>query len=132
MKKLLSILAIFFVFVMQSFTLVPGMTPVLLRVKEPKINGTIPGPSRSQGSGMEATIEVYLNETSDSLLLYSPSELSCFYNIYDVDELDVCNGNVIFSEQGEASIYLGSLNEGTYSISLVVDTLVYVGEFDKN
>ena len=130
MKKLLSILAIFFVFVMQSFTLVPGMTPVLLRVKEPKITGGIPGPSRSPGSGMEATIEVYLNETSDSLLLYSPSELTCSYNIYDVDELEVCNGNVTFSEQGETSIYLGTLDEGTYSLTLEIDTLIFVGEFE--
>lgn len=130
MKKLLCILAILLVFVMQSFTLVPGMTPVLLHLKEPKINAGMPGSSRSLGSGMEATIEVYLNETSDSLLLYSPSELTCSYNIYDVDELEVCNGNVTFSEQGETSIYLGTLDEGTYSLTLEIDTLIYVGEFE--
>lgn len=132
MKKLLSILAILLVFVMQSFTLVPGMTPVLLHFKEPKINGGMPGSSRSPGSGMEATIEVYLNETSDSLLLYSPSEGTCSYNIINEYEQEVNNGSVMFSELGEASIYLGSLDEGTYTISLEVDSLVYEGEFEIN
>lgn len=129
MKKLLSILAILLVFVMQSFTLVPGMTPVLLHFKEPKINGGISGPSRSLGSGMEATIEVYLNEVSDSLLLYSPSEESVTYYIYDADEQEVCNGNVTFSEQGEASIYVGTLGDGIYTIDIVIDNDVYGGDF---
>lgn len=129
MKKLLSILAILLVFVMQSFTLVPGMTPVLLHFKEPKINAGMPGSSRSLGSGMEATIEVYLNEVSDSLLLYSPSEESVTYYIYDADEQEVCNGNVTFSEQGESSIYVGTLGDGIYTIYIVIDNDVYGGDF---
>ena len=51
------------------------------------------------------------------------------YYIYDADELEVCNGNVTFSEQGEASVYVGTLDEGIYTIYIVVDVDVYGGEF---
>jgi hypothetical protein len=70
-----------------------------------------------------------LNEVSDSLLLYSPSEESVTYYIYDADEIEVCNGNVTFSEHGEASIYVGTLGIGIYTIYIVVDDDVYGGEF---
>lgn len=131
MKKYLSLLVIMLALVMQSFTILPGLTPVYLRPEIGPVFGGNHKPTKSDPN-TEPPVSVYLNEAADSLLLYSPSEESVTYYIYDEDELEVSNGNVIFSEQGEASIYLGSLNEGTYSISLVVDTLVYVGEFDKN
>lgn len=129
MKKYLISFMIMLTFVMQSFTLLPGLTPVYLQLNN-KIGGNL-RPTKSDPN-IEPPINVYLNESSDSLLLYSPTELSCSYNIYDVDELEVCNGSVAFSEQGESFIFLGTLDDGTYTISFEVDTLVYVGEFEKN
>lgn len=132
MKKILISFVIMLTFIMQSFTLLPGQTPILLRLESgPNSGGVYPKPTKSDPN-IEPPINVYLNESSDSLLLYSPTELSCSYNIYDVDELEVCNGSVAFSEQGEGFIYLGTLDDGTYTISFEVDTLVYVGEFEKN
>ena len=132
MKKLLCICVLLLVFVMQSFTFIPGLTPVLLRIKEPKLNGGMPGPSRSPRLGMESTIEVYLNESSDSLLLNATIGESVTYYINNVEDSEVCNGVATFSEQGDASIYLGTLDEGTYTISLELDSLVYEGEFERN
>lgn len=129
MKKLLSLLVIMLAFVMQSFTILPGLTQVYLR---PKIIGPVMGgnldPSKSDPN-TELMVWVYLNEVSDSLLLYSPSEESVTYYIYDVDEQEVCNGNVTFTEQGESSIYVGTLGNGIYTIYIVVDDDVYGGEF---
>ena len=130
MKKILISFVIMLSFIMQSFTLMPGQTPILLKLKSgPNAGGVYPKPSKSDPN-TEPPISVYLNESSDSILLYSPSELTCSYNIYDVDELEVSNGNVMFSELGEASIYLGTLDEGIYTISLELDSLVYEGEFE--
>jgi hypothetical protein len=126
MKKLLSVLVIMLSFVMQSFTILPGQTQVYLKFKN-KIGGNL-GPTKSDPD-IESPVSVYLSEASDSLLLYSPSEESVIYYIYDADELEVCNGNVTFSEQGEASVYVGTLDEGIYTIYIVVDVDVYGGEF---
>jgi hypothetical protein len=133
MKKYLSSLVIMLSFVMQSLTMLadgiqPINTPVILQPrKAPWIVGN-PKPTKSDPN-LESPVSVYLNEVSDSLLLYSSSEESVTYYIYDADELEVCNGNVTFSEQGEASIYVGTLNEGVYTIYVVVDDDVYGGEF---
>ena len=120
-------------FVMQSLTVLAGgiqpiNTPVILQPrKAPWIVGN-PKPTKSDPN-LESPVSVYLNEVSDSLLLYSPSEESVTYYIYDADELEVCNGNVTFSEHGEASIYIGTLGNGIYTIYIVVDDDVYGGEF---
>lgn len=133
MKKYLSSLVIMLSFVMQSLTVLadgiqPINTPVILQPrKAPWIVGN-PKPTKSDPN-LESPVSVYLNEVSDSLLLYSPSEESVTYYIYDADELEVCNGNVTFSEQGEASIYTGFLEEGVYTIYLVIDEFVYGGDF---
>ena len=129
MKKYLSLLVIMLAFIMQSFTILPGLTQVYLRPRtDPYFPGT-QGPSRSPETNIDSIISVSLSESLDSLLLYSPSEGTCSYNIYNEYEQEVNNGSVMFSELGEASIYLGSLDEGTYTISLEVDSLVYEGEF---
>ena len=86
----------------------------------------------SSDPNVEPPVSVYLNEVSDSLLLYSPSEESVTYYIYDSNELKVCNGNVTFSEQGEASVSICTLCAGTYSIFIEVDILVFEGEFEIN
>ena len=133
MKKYLSSLVIMLSFVMQSLTVLAGgiqpiNTPVILQPrKAPWIVGN-PKPTKSDPN-LESPVSVYLNEVSDSLLLYSPSEESVTYYIYDADELEVCNGNVTFSEHGEASIYIGTLGNGIYTIYIVVDDDVYGGEF---
>lgn len=126
MKKYLISFMIMLTFVMQSFTLLPGLTPVYLQLNN-KIGGNL-RPTKSDPN-IEPPINVYLNESSDSLLLYSPSEESVTYYIYDAYEQEVCNGNVSFSEQGEASIYVGTLGNGIYTIYIVVDDDVYGGEF---
>ena len=132
MKKYLSLLVIMLAFIMQSFTILPGLTQVYLRPRtDPYFPGT-QGPSRSPETNIESIISVYLSESLDSLLLYSPSEGTCSYNIYNEYEQEVNNGSVMFSELGEASIYLGTLDEGTYTISLELGGLVYEGEFDIN
>ena len=119
--------------VMQSLTVLadgiqPINTPVILQPrKAPWIVGN-PKPTKSDPN-VEPPVSVYLNEVSDSLLLYSPSEESVTYDIYDADELEVCNGNITFSEQGEASIYVGTLGNGIYTIYIVVDDDVYGGDF---
>ena len=114
MKKLLSSFVIMLAFVMQSFTILPGVTPVYLQLRtHPLVTGHKPTKS---DPNTELPVSVYLSEAADSLLLYSPSEESVTYYIYDGDELEVSNGNVTFSEQGEASIHLGSLDEGIYSV----------------
>ena len=41
------------------------------------------------------------------------------------------SGSLMFSEQGEAAISIAALDEGIYSLSLEVDSLVYEGEFEK-
>jgi hypothetical protein len=129
MKKYLSLLVIMLAFVMQSFTILPGQTQVFLRLRsDPFYPGQ--GPSRSPETNDEPLINAYLTDSSDSLLLYSSSAQTCTYNIYNVYEQEVSNGCVIFSELGEASIYLGTLDEGIYTISLEVDSLVYEGEFE--
>lgn len=126
MKKYLISFMIMLTFVMQSFTLLPGLTPVYLQLNN-KIGGNL-RPTKSDPN-TELMVWVYLNEVSDSLLLYSPSEESVAYYIYDAYEQEVCNGNVSFSEQGEASIYVGTLGNGIYTIYIVVDDDVYGGEF---
>ena len=40
-------------------------------------------------------------------------------------------GSIIFSEQGEAAISIATLVEGTYTLALEVDSLVFEGEFEK-
>lgn len=133
MKKYLSSLVIMLSLVMQSLTVLadgiqPINTPVILQPrKAPWIVGN-PKPTKSDPN-VEPPVSVYLNEVSDSLLLYSPSEESVTYYIYDSNELEVCNGNVTFSEQGEASIYVGTLGNGIYTIYIVVDDDVYGGDF---
>lgn len=133
MKKYLSSLVIMLSFVMQSLTVLadgiqPINTPVILQPrKAPWIVGN-PKPTKSDPN-LESPVSVYLNEVSDSLLLYSPSEESVTYYIYDADEQEVCNGNVTFSEQGEASIYVGTLGDGIYTIYIVIDNDVYGGDF---
>lgn len=133
MKKYLSSLVIMLSLFMQCLTVLadgiqPINTPVILQPrKAPWIVGN-PKPTKSDPN-VEPPVCVYLNEVSDSLLLYSPSEESVIYHIYDADELEVCNGNVTFSEQGEASVYVGTLDEGIYTIYIVVDVDVYGGEF---
>ena len=133
MKKYLSPLVIMLSLVMQSLTVLaddiqPINTPVILQPrKAPWIVGN-PKPTKSDPN-VEPPVSVYLNEVSDSLLLYSPSEESVTYYIYDADELEVCNGNITFSEQGEASIYVGTLGNGIYTIYIVVDDDVYGGDF---
>lgn len=133
MKKYLSPFVIMLSLVMQSLTVLadgiqPINTPVILQPrKAPWIVGN-PKPTKSDPN-VEPPVSVYLNEVSDSLLLYSPSEESVTYYIYDADELEVCNGNITFSEQGEASIYVGTLGNGIYTIYIVVDDDVYGGDF---
>ena len=133
MKKYLSPLVIMLSLVMQSLTVLadgiqPINTPVILQPrKAPWIVGN-PKPTKSDPN-VEPPVSVYLNEVSDSLLVYSPSEESVTYYIYDADELEVCNGNITFSEQGEASIYVGTLGNGIYTIYIVVDDDVYGGDF---
>ncbi len=133
MKKYLSSLVIMLSLVMQSLIVLadgnqPINTPVILQPrKAPWIVGN-PKPTKSDPN-IEPPVCVYLNEVSDSLLLYSPSEESVTYYIYDADEIEVCNGNVTFSEHGEASIYVGTLGIGIYTIYIVVDDDVYGGEF---
>ena len=130
MKKYLISFIIMLTFVMQSFAmLVQGIQrPVLLYLREAPWNDGIFTPTKSDPN-VEPPVSVYLNEVSDSLLLYSPSEESVTYYIYDAYEQEVCNGNVSFSEQGEASIYVGTLGNGIYTIYIVVDDDVYGGEF---
>lgn len=128
MKKLLSVLVIMLSFVMQSFTILPGQTQVYLKFKN-KIGGNL-GPTKSDPD-IESPVSVYLSEASDSLLLYSQSGETVTYYIYD-EELEVSNGSVTFSDQGESSIYIGTLDEGIYTISLELDSLVYEGEFEIN
>ena len=130
MKKTFISLVTLLAFALQSFVPVPGMTQVFLHVKFDKIGG-IPKPSKSPGINIEPTISVYMNETADSLLLYTASEETCSYNICNDDDLEVGCGNLVFSEQGEASVSIGTLAEGTYTISIEVDSLVFAGEFEK-
>lgn len=133
MKKYLSSLVIMLSFVMQSLTMLadgiqPINTPVILQPrKAPWIVGN-PKPTKSDPI-LESPVSVYLNEVSDSLLLYSLSEESITFYIYDADELEVCNGNVTFSEQGEASIYVGTLGNGLFTIYIVVDNGIFGGDF---
>ena len=130
MKKYLSLLVIMLAFIMQSFTILPGLTQVYLRPRtDPYFPGT-QGPSRTPALNGEPSVCVYMNEASDSLLLYSTSEESVTYYICDADEQEVCDGSVMFSEQGSASVSLGTLDEGIYTISLEVDSLIYEGEFE--
>lgn len=127
MKKYLISFMIMLTFVMQSFTLLPGLTPVYLQLNN-KIGGNL-RPTKSDPD-TESPVNIYLSEACDSLLLYSQSEESVTYYIYNENELEVSNGNATFSGQGEASIYLGILDDGIYTISLEVDSLVYEGEFE--
>ena len=129
MKKYLCFLFIMFTLVTQSTTMLADglQAPILLHLRKTPWNNGIPRPSKSEP---EPTVSAYLNESSDSLLLYSSVEESLTYYIYDEDELLVNNGNVSFSDQGEASIYLGTLEEGTYIIFIVVNDAVYEGEFE--
>ena len=133
MKKYLSSLVIMLSLVMHSLTMLadgfqPINTPVILQPrKAPWIVGN-PNPTKSDPN-VEPPVSVYLNEVSDSLLLYSPSEESVTYYIYDADDLEVCDGNVTFSEQGEASINIGLLAGGTYTIYIIIDEIVYGGDF---
>ena len=131
MKKTFISLVTLLAFALQSFTPMPGMVPVYLRVKKPPLNGGLQGPSKSPGIDLVPTISVYMNETADSLLLYTASEETCSYNICNENELEVGCGNLVFSEQGEASVSIGTLAEGTYTISIEVDSLVFEGEFEK-
>ena len=130
MKKLLVSLVTLFALAMQSFVPVPGMTQVFLQVKYDRIGG-MPRPSKGPGVNVEPAITAYLNEASDSLLLYSSSVDACSYNIYNDEEQGVESGSLMFSEQGEAAISIAALDEGIYSLSLEVDSLVYEGEFEK-
>ena len=119
--------------VMQSLTVLadgiqPINTPVILQPRKAPWIVVNPKPTKSDPN-VEPPVSVYLNEVSDSLLLYSPSEESVTYYIYDADALEVCNGNITFSEQGEASIYVGTLGNGIYTIYIVVDDDVYGGDF---
>lgn len=127
MKKFLSLLVIMLAFIMQSFTILPGQTQVYLKLKN-KIGGNL-GPTKSDPD-TESPVNIYLSEACDSLLLYSQSEESVTYYIYDENELEVSNGSVTFSNQGESSIYIGTLDEGIYTIFLELDSLVYEGEFE--
>lgn len=136
MKTYLSSLVIMLSFVMQSLTvLADGIqhinTPVILQPRKAPWIANNPKPTKSDPN-VESPVSVYLNEVSDSLLLYSPSEESVTYYIYDSNKQEVCNGNVTFSEQGEASVSISTLCEGTYSIFIEVDSLVFGGEFEIN
>ena len=55
--------------------------------------------------------------------------ISITYYIFDEDEQEVCNGSVMFSEQGEGSIYIGTFGEGSYIIDIVADDIIYEGDF---
>lgn len=133
MKKYLSSLVILVSFVMYSFTgfascIKANNTPVILQLrKAPWIVGN-PNPTKSDPNSTPPVC-VYLNEESNNLLLYSSSVHSVTYYIYDADEMEVSNGSVSFSEHGDTSIYVGTLNEGTYTIYIVVNNIVYGGEF---
>ena len=115
---------------MQSFAPVPELTQIFLQVKYEKIGG-MPRPSKAPGINVEPAITVYLAEASDSLLLYSSPADVCSYNIYTGEEQNVMGGSIIFSEQGEAAISIATLVEGTYTLALEVDSLVFEGEFEK-
>lgn len=133
MKKFLIPFVIMLALMMQSLTMLAQgiQRPVLLYLREAPWNDGIFRPTKSDPN-VEPPVSVYLNDVSDSLLLYSPSEESVTYYIYDSNELKVCNGNVTFSEQGEASVSISTLCEGTYSIFIEVDSLVFEGEFEIN
>lgn len=130
MKKYLSFLVIMLAFVMQcSILLAEGIhAPVILHYSIKPLCGGTSRPSKSDPNN-DPTVSVYLNESADSLLLYSSLEESISYYIYDDDEQELCNGSVTFSEQGEGSIYIGAFGEGSYIIDIVVDDIVYEGYF---
>lgn len=130
MKKFLSFFMIMLSLAMQSITALAGgiNTPVLLQLRVTPWQDGIHRPTKSDPN-LEPPVNVYLSEASDSLLFYSASEESVTYYIYDADGLEVCNGTVTFSEQGEASICVGTLVDGMYTIYIVVDNDVYGGEF---
>lgn len=130
MKKFLIPFVIMLALMMQSLTMLAQgiQRPVLLYLREAPWNDGIFRPTKSDPN-VELSVSVYLNESSDNLLLYSLFEESVTYYIYDANEQEVCNGNVTFSEQGESSIYVGTLGNGIYTIYIVVDDDVYGGEF---
>ncbi len=130
MKKFLSFLVIMLSLAMQSITALAGgiNTPVLLQLRVIPWQDGIHRPTKSDPN-LEPPVNVYLSEASDSLLFYSTSEESVTYYIYDADEQEVSNGSIFLSEQGEASIYTGFLEEGVYTIYLVIDEFVYGGDF---
>lgn len=133
MKKFLSFLVIMLSLAMQSITVLAGgiNTPVLLQLRVTPWQDGIHRPTKSDPN-LEPPVNVYLSEASDSLLFYSTSEESVTYYIYDADEQEVCNGSIFLSEQGEASVSISTLCEGTYSIFIEVDSLIYEGEFELN
>ena len=117
---------------MQSSTVLAEdtLTPVFLHEKVDPMVGGNQGPTRSPETNIEPTITAYLSESSDSLLLYSSTEETITYYIYDEDEQEVTSGSLVITEQSGATIYLGLLGEGTYTICIVVDGITFEGEFE--
>lgn len=128
MRKYLRFFVVMFALVMQSSVMYAddpeGTAIVLTRILVPS-NGN-PKPTKQN-----PPVSLYLNETTQSIDFYGSENASVTYYIYDEEEQVVSSGNILLSEQGQASVNVGMLCEGTYTVFIIVDGVAYEGEFEK-
>ena len=103
--------------------------PVSLYYKSTPVLGGILKPSKAPAKHHSWSICVYLDETNQNLELFSTSNETISYYLYNEDGEDVSNGIISFIENDYSSIYLGILTEGVYTIDIICNGITYEGSF---
>jgi len=132
MNKKLQCFILLFTFIVQCPIMVAkdieSVEIVLNQRTKPKQNGN-PGPLKAPARRVVVPINAFLNESNRCISVSSTSGESAYYYVYDEDEREVNSGFVSFSEDGYATINLGMLLDGEYTIIVILDGVSYEGAF---
>ena len=127
----LKILSVFIACITQCSIMWAGSadgTIVYLHSKHtPKLGGNM-GPSKAPAK-RQLTVSAYLDEAMRNLEFHNSSEEIVSYYIYNDNGEEVIFGNISFIENSNASIYIGMLEEGIYTINIVSNGVTYEGIF---
>lgn len=127
MRKNIKTFAITTVLLLQglsSWATLPDDNTVPQSDQAPSLMSGLPRPSRARGMCSNNVVDVTLSNFGRQLVLSNPMRDVATYYIYDDKGNEIMSGVVPFLEGDRASIRLGCLAGGVYTICIVVDNVV--------
>lgn len=125
--KILSIALVLNLFFTNAYSTVSDGTQICLRRSYPIGGATRPSRCPAQTT---SPVEVFLDSYSDLITFVGNNDDEVSFIIYNEDGGVVTFGSCVFNDDGENSTLLSPIQDGTYSIVVIVNEVEYFGTFE--